>query len=122
MIVAVLPAAARAQEYPTRAVTVVVPFAAGGAFDSVARIITARMQEIMGQPVVVENVGGGGGTTGVRRVIAAEPDGYTVLFGTIGTHAYNQWIYKKKRYDATADFTPVTLFSEQPMVLVTRKD
>jgi tripartite-type tricarboxylate transporter receptor subunit TctC len=113
---------AHAQDYPSRAVTVIVPFSPGGSFDAVARIITARMQEIMGQPVVVENVGGGGGTTGVKRVIAAEPDGYTVLFGTIGTHAYNQWIYKKKRYDATTDFTPVTLFSEQPMVLVTRKD
>jgi tripartite-type tricarboxylate transporter receptor subunit TctC len=99
-----------------------VPFAAGGAFDSVGRIVTARMQEILGQPVIIENVGGGGGTTGVRRVIAAEPDGYTVLLGTIGTHAYNQWIYKKRRYDAAADFTPVTLFSEQPMVMVARKD
>jgi tripartite-type tricarboxylate transporter receptor subunit TctC len=115
-------AAVQAQDYPARAVTVVVPFSAGGSFDTIARIITARMQEIMGQPVVVENVGGGGGTTGVRRVIAAEPDGYTVLFGTIGTHAYNQWIYKKRRYDAVGDFTPVTLFSETPMVLVTRKD
>src|SRR5688572_23881026 len=97
------PAAAFAQDYPSRPVTVVVPFAAGGTFDSVARLITARMQEITGQAVIVENVGGGGGTTGVRRVIAAEPDGYTVLFGTIGTHAYNQWIYKKRRYDAIAD-------------------
>jgi tripartite-type tricarboxylate transporter receptor subunit TctC len=122
VLVAGWPLAARADDYPSRPVTVVVPFSAGGSFDVVARIITARMQEIMGQAVVVENVGGGGGTTGVKRVIAAEPDGYTVLFGTIGTHAYNQWIYKKKRYDAVTDFTPVTLFSEQPMVLVTRKD
>ena len=115
------PVAARAQEYPSRAITVVVPFAAGGAFDSVARVITARMQEIAGQPVVVENVGGGGGTTGVRRVIAAAPDGYTVLLGTVGTHAYNQTIYRNRRYDAVADFTPVTLFSEQTMVLLGRK-
>jgi tripartite-type tricarboxylate transporter receptor subunit TctC len=119
---AIWPFTAYAQQYPSRAITIVVPFAAGGAFDSVGRIITARMQEIIGQPVIVENVGGGGGTTGVKRVIAAEPDGYTVLLGTIGTHAYNQWIYKKKRYDAVADFTPVTLFSEQPMVMVARKD
>jgi tripartite-type tricarboxylate transporter receptor subunit TctC len=118
---AMWPAATHAQDYPSRPITVVVPFSAGGSFDVVARIIAARMQEIAGQPVVVENVGGGGGTTGVKRVIAAEPDGYTVLFGTIGTHAYNQWIYKKRRYDAVADFTPVTLFSEQPMVLVARK-
>jgi len=115
------PVAARAQEYPSRAITVVVPFAAGGAFDSVARVITALMQEIAGQPVVVENVGGGGGTTGVRRVIAAAPDGYTVLLGTVGTHAYNQTIYRNRRYDAVADFTPVTLFSEQTMVLLGRK-
>ncbi len=119
---AVWPVAARAQDYPSRAITVVVPFAAGGSFDTVGRIIAARMQELLGQPVVIENVGGAGGIVGVKRVIAAEPDGYTVLFGTIGTHAYNQTIYKKRRYDAVADFTPVTLWSEQPMVLETRKD
>jgi len=119
--VAVWPVAAQAQEYPSRAVTVVVPFAPGGSFDAVGRIVAARMQEIMGQPVVVENVGGGGGTTGVRRVISAAPDGYTVLLGTVGTHAYNQTIYKKRRYEAVADFTPVTLFSEQTMVLLARK-
>jgi tripartite-type tricarboxylate transporter receptor subunit TctC len=117
----VWPVAAHAQSYPSRAVTVVVPFAAGGAFDSVGRIVTARMQEIMGQPVIVENVGGAGGTTGVKRVIAASPDGYTVLLGTVGTHAYNQTIYRNRRYDAVADFTPVTLFSEQTMVLLARK-
>jgi tripartite-type tricarboxylate transporter receptor subunit TctC len=100
---------------------VVVPFAAGGSFDVVARILTARMQEIVGHPVIVENVGGGGGTTGVKRVMASPPDGYTVLFGTIGTHAYNQTIYRNRRYDAAGDFTPVTLFSEQPMVLLARK-
>src|SRR5262245_64156713 len=99
VVAAAWPVAARAQSYPSRAVTVVVPFAAGGAFDSVARIITARMQEIAGQPVIVENVGGAGGTTGVRRVIAAAPDGYTVLLGTVGTHAYNQPIYRTRRYD-----------------------
>jgi tripartite-type tricarboxylate transporter receptor subunit TctC len=119
---ALWPAAAQAQEYPSRSITIVIPFAAGGAFDVVGRIIGARMQEIAGQPVVIENVGGAGGILGTRRVITAEPDGYTVLLGTIGTHAYNQTIYKKRRYDAVADFTPVTLWSEQPMVLVARKD
>ncbi len=119
---ALWPAAARTQEYPSRSITIVVPFAAGGAFDVVGRIIAARMQEIAGQPVVIENVGGAGGILGTRRVIAADPDGYTVLLGTIGTHAYNQTIYKKRRYDAVADFTPVTLWSEQPMVLEGRKD
>jgi tripartite-type tricarboxylate transporter receptor subunit TctC len=116
-----LPLAAFAQTYPSRPVTLVVPFAAGGAFDTVARIIGSRMSELLGQPVIVENATGAGGIVGVKRVIAAEPDGYTLLLGTTGTHAYNQHIYKTKRYDALTDFTPVTLFSEQPMVLMVKK-
>jgi tripartite-type tricarboxylate transporter receptor subunit TctC len=80
------------------------------------------MSELLGQPVIVENITGAGGTIGVNRVVAAKPDGYTLLLGTIGTHAYNQTIYKKRRYDAINDFTPVTLFSEQSMVLEARKD
>ncbi len=100
----------------------VVPFAAGGTFDVMGRIIAARMSEILGQQIVVENTTGAGGIIGVNRVINAPADGYTVLLGTVGTHAYNQWIYKKRRYDAINDFTPVTLFSEQPMVLEARKD
>src|SRR5215212_449852 len=118
---ALLPLIAQAQTYPTRAVTIVVPFAAGGAFDVVARIIGVRMSELLGQPVIVENTTGGAGIIGVNRVVAAKPDGYTLLFGTTGTHAYNQTIYKKRRYDAVNDFTPVALFSEQPMVLEARK-
>jgi tripartite-type tricarboxylate transporter receptor subunit TctC len=117
-----LPVAAQAQTYPTRPITMIVPFAAGGAFDVVGRIIAVRMSELLGQPVLVENVTGAGGIIGVNRVIAAKPDGYTLLLGTTGTHAYNQTIYKKRRYDAINDFTPVALFSEQPMVLETRKD
>jgi tripartite-type tricarboxylate transporter receptor subunit TctC len=80
------------------------------------------MSEILGQQIVVENIGGAGGMTGANRVKIAPPDGYQILLGTVGTHAYNQWIYKKRRYDAVGDFTPVTLFSEQPMVLEVRKD
>jgi tripartite-type tricarboxylate transporter receptor subunit TctC len=113
---------AHAQGYPVRSMVMVVPFAAGGTFDVLGRIVAARMGEILGQTVVVENTTGAGGIIGVNRVINAAPDGYTMLFGTIGTHAYNQWIYKKRRYDAINDFTPVTLFSEQPMVLEVRKD
>ena len=116
------PATAYAQTYPSRPITMVVPFAAGGTFDVVGRIIAARMAELLGQSIVVENVTGAGGIVGVGRVINAAPDGYTLLLGTVGTHAYNQWIYKKRRYDAINDFTPVTLFSEQPMVLEARKD
>jgi tripartite-type tricarboxylate transporter receptor subunit TctC len=119
---ALSPLAAQAQTYPTRPITMVVPYAAGGTFDVMGRIIATRMGELLGQPVIVENTTGAGGIVGVNRVISAKPDGYTLLFGTVGTHAYNQSIYKKRRYDAISDFTPVTLFSEQPMVLEVRKD
>ena len=74
---------------------------------SLGRIIAVRMGELLGQPVIVENMTGAGGIIGVNRVIAAKPDGYTFLLGTVGTHAYNQTIYKKRRYDAINDFTPV---------------
>src|SRR6516165_4151406 len=116
------PIAARAQTYPSRPLTMVVPFAAGGGFDVMGRILAARMSEILGQQVIIENATGAAGIIGVNRVVNAAPDGYTFLFGSIGTHAYNQTIYKKLRYDAIADFTPVALFAEQPMVLSTRKD
>ena len=111
-----------AQPYPARPITLVVPYAAGGVFDTIARIIGERMGEVLGQSVIVENVTGAGGIIGVQRAINAKPDGYTVLLGTVGTHAYNQSIYRKRRYDAVSDFTPVTLFSDQPMVLEGRKD
>jgi tripartite-type tricarboxylate transporter receptor subunit TctC len=113
---------ARAQAYPSRPITLIVPFAAGGTFDVMGRIIAVRTSEILGQQVVIENTTGAGGIVGVNRVVNAAPDGYTILLGTSGTHAYNQTIYKKRRYDAVNDFTPVTLFSEQPMVLEVRKD
>src|SRR6266516_4542521 len=116
------PVAARAQTYPTRPIIMVIPFAAGGAFDIIGRILAPRMSEILGQQIIVENTSGAAGIIGVNRVANAAPDGYTFLLGSIGTHAYNQTIYKKPRYDATANFTPVALFAEQPMVLVTRKD
>jgi tripartite-type tricarboxylate transporter receptor subunit TctC len=115
------PLAVRAQTYPSRPITMVVPFAAGGAFDVIGRLLAARMSEILGQQMIIENTSGAAGIIGVNRVVNAVPDGYTLLFGSIGTHAYNQTIYKKPRYDATADFTPVALFAEQPMVLTTRK-
>jgi tripartite-type tricarboxylate transporter receptor subunit TctC len=121
-IASTLPTLGYAQSFPSRPVTLVVPYAAGGTFDVIGRIIAPRMSELLGQPVIVENTTGAGGVVGVTRVMNAKPDGYTILLGTVGTHAYNQWIYKKRRYDAIGDFTPVTLFSEQPMVLEARKD
>ena len=119
---AVWPFAAKAQTYPSRPIVMVVPFAAGGTFDVMGRILAVRMSEILGQPVTVENTTGAGGIIGVNRVINSAPDGYTLLLGSTGTHAYNQTIYKQRRYDAINDFTPVALFSEQPMVLEVRKD
>src|SRR3954452_4587058 len=121
-VAAAWPVAAHAQSYPSRSITMVVPFAAGGTFDVLGRIIAVRMAELLGQSIVVENVTGAGGIVGVTRVMNAAPDGYTLLLGTVGTHAYNQWVYKRRRYDAIGDFTPVALFSEQPMVLEARKD
>jgi tripartite-type tricarboxylate transporter receptor subunit TctC len=120
--IAAWPQAAAAQTYPSRPIIMIVPFAAGGTFDVMGRIIAVRMSEILGQQVVVENTTGAGGIIGVTRVVNAAPDGYTILLGSTDTHAYNQTIYKKRRYDAVSDFTPVTLFSEQPMVLEARKD
>jgi len=116
------PLTAHAQSYPSRPITMIDPFAAGGSFDVIARILAARMSEILSEQVIVENASGAAGIIGVNRVVNAAPDGYTFLFGSIGTHAYNQTIYKKPRYDAIADFTPVALFAEQPMVLTARKD
>jgi len=118
----VWPLAAQAQSYPSRPVVMVVPYAAGGTFDVMGRILATRMSELLGQPVIVENTTGAGGIIGVNRVVNAAPDGYTLLLGSTGTHAYNQTIYKKRRYDAINDFTPVALFSEQPMVLEVRND
>jgi tripartite-type tricarboxylate transporter receptor subunit TctC len=90
------PIAARAQTYPSRPLTMVVPFAAGGGFDVMGRLLAARLSEILGQQVIIENATGAAGIIGVNRVVNAAPDGYTFLFGSIGTHAYNQTIYKKR--------------------------
>lgn len=121
-VAAICPIAAWAETYPSRSITMVIPFAPGGAFDVIGRIVAASMSEILGRPIIVENTSGAAGITGVKRVASAAPDGYTLLLGSIGTHAYNQTIYKTPRYDAVGDFTPVALFAEQPMVLITRKD
>ena len=100
----------------------VVAAAAGGPIDVFARIMAERMSPILGQRVVIENVGGGGGTLGAQRVVRAEPDGYTTLLGTIATHANPQLLTDKPPYDPVADFTPVALIAEIPLILITRKD
>jgi tripartite-type tricarboxylate transporter receptor subunit TctC len=113
---------ARADSWPSRPVTLVVPFAAGGPTDVVGRIIAERLGDILEQHVVVENIGGAGGMIGAQKVARSAPDGYEILLGTVGTQAYNQSLYKKPLYSATADFTPVVLIAEQPLVLVVNKD
>jgi tripartite-type tricarboxylate transporter receptor subunit TctC len=114
--------ATRAQPYPAKPVTMIIPFAAGGPTDVLGRVMAQRMSEILGQQVVVENVGGAGGMTGSKRVADAAPDGYNVVLGTVGTHAQGQTIYKKPLYNASTDFTPVALIAEVPITLITRKD
>jgi tripartite-type tricarboxylate transporter receptor subunit TctC len=117
-----LATAAVAQNYPTKPMTMIIPFAAGGPTDVLGRIMAQRMGEVLGQQVVVENVGGAGGMTGSKRVADAAPDGYSFVLGTVGTHAQGQSLYKKPLYQAASDFTPVALIAEVPIVLIARKD
>jgi len=123
-LVAHLPfvATAPAQEWPSRPMTMVVPFAPGGGSDLLGRILAPPLSELLGQPVTVENVGGGGGMTAALRVSRAAPDGYQFVLGNVGTHAQNQSLYKKPLYNALTDFAPVALVTDQSLVLVARKD
>jgi tripartite-type tricarboxylate transporter receptor subunit TctC len=113
---------ASAQEWPTRPVIMVVPFAAGGPVDVLGRILAQHLGEVIGQQVVLENVTGAGGMTGSYRVAQATPDGHQLVLGSIGTHALNQTLYKKPLYNAATDFAPVALIADVPLVLITRKD
>lgn len=122
MGVAAMPLGAMAQAYPTKPITVIVPFAAGGPTDALARVLTARMGEALGQTMIVENVGGAGGTIGVNKAAKATPDGYTILFTHMGTLAVNIALYKTLPYDSQKDLEPVGLGGTNPMVLVTKKD
>jgi tripartite-type tricarboxylate transporter receptor subunit TctC len=111
-----------AQTYPSRPITMIIPFAAGGPTDVLGRMVGQRMGEVLGQQIIIENVGGAGGMTGGLRVAQAPADGYTIELGTVGTHAQNQTLYKRPLYNASADFTPVALIAEIPTVLIVRKD
>ena len=121
-LLVILVAPAAAQDWPSRPVTMVVPFAAGGPMDTVGRILAVRLGEVLGQQVVVENVGGAGGMTGAARVAKATPDGYQLVLGNIGTHAHSQTLYKNPLYNAATDFSPVVLIAELPQVLIARND
>src|SRR5262249_40346199 len=95
------------QTYPTKPVTLIVPFSAGGSPDVVARILSPRLSELLGQQVIVENVGGAAGMNGVSRVAKAAPDGYQLVLGTLGTIVINQTLFKNQPYNSATDLTPV---------------
>jgi tripartite-type tricarboxylate transporter receptor subunit TctC len=113
---------ARAEgNYPSRPITMIVPFAAGGPTDILARLVSQTISPMLGQQVVVEDVTGAGGTIGATRAARADPDGYTMIMGNLGTHAASLGMYPKLPYDPRSDFAPVILVATTPMVLVTRK-
>jgi len=113
---------AQTAAYPDRPITLVVPYAAGGPVDTIARIQAARMSEILGQQMVIENVGGAGGLTGAARVAKSAPDGYTVLLSGSAVLAQNPAFHKKPPYDPVADFEHVALLADSARVLIARKD
>jgi tripartite-type tricarboxylate transporter receptor subunit TctC len=115
-------AGAQAQDYPVRTVTIVVPFAAGGPADITGRIVADQFSRALGQQFLVENVAGAGGTTGTTRVARANPDGYTLALGHMGTHAAAVALYPNLAYRPDADFDPIGLVAEQPELLAVRKD
>lgn len=113
---------ALAQDWPTRPITLVVPFSAGGSSDAIARIVADGISNNLRQPVVVENVAGVGGMLGGSRVARSTPDGYQFVIGNVGTFAQSQWLYKEPLYNAVTDFAPVALLTDESLVLVARKD
>jgi tripartite-type tricarboxylate transporter receptor subunit TctC len=118
-LVGVVPAAARAENYPSRTVTVVVPFPAGGSVDGVARILVQKLNETVGQHFIVENrAGGASGIVGANAVAKAPPDGYTLLLSA-SVHVINPFLYKSVPYDVTRDFTPVALLADGPLIVST---
>ena len=110
------------QNWPTRFVTLIVPFGPGSASDTISRLLAPRLSEILGQQVVVENMGGAGGTIGAARAAKASADGYTMVLGAIDTFAQSQSLFKNPPYNSVADFAPVALALEQPMVLTVKYD
>jgi tripartite-type tricarboxylate transporter receptor subunit TctC len=112
---------ASAQLYPSRPVTIVVPFAAGGPTDAVARAISERMRSSLGQPILIENVTGAGGSIATTRVVRSAPDGYTICLGHTGTHVVNGAIYPLQ-YDLLNDFEPIALLASNTMIVVTKND
>ncbi|THC46602.1 tripartite tricarboxylate transporter substrate binding protein [Massilia sp. Mn16-1_5] len=116
--IALAPLAAQAQAFPSKGLTMIVPFSPGGTTDILARVVGAFMAKDLGQPVVIDNRPGAGGNIGAQMVARAAPDGYTILMGTVGTHAINQSLYKKMPFDPIKDFAPVTRVALVPNLLV----
>jgi tripartite-type tricarboxylate transporter receptor subunit TctC len=115
-------APAQAQDYPTRSITMIVPFAAGGPTDVVARIVTGHMAQTLGQSIIIENVVGAGGTTATARAARAANDGYTLITGHMGTHAASVPLYPKLAYHPEQDFEPVALLAGTPILILAKKD
>ena len=111
----------QAQDFPSKPITIVIPLAAGGAVDTLVRTVIEPMRGLLGQPILVENVGGAGGTTGINRVAKAAPDGYTISVGTWGTHVVNAFAYNTP-YDLAKDFEPVALLPSVPHWFIARKN
>jgi tripartite-type tricarboxylate transporter receptor subunit TctC len=111
-----------AQDYPTRPVTVIVPFAAGGPTDVISRIVGEHMSRTLGQQIVVENVVGAGGTTGATRAMRANNDGYTIITGHMGTHAASVALYPNLAYNPSTDFEPIGLIAGTPVLILAKKD
>src|SRR4051794_36387755 len=122
LLLPLLAAPAGAQDWPTRPLTMVVPFAAGGPVDVLGRILAQHLGEVLGKQVIIDNAPGGGGMTGSLRVSQGAPDGYQFVLGSIGTHALNQTMSKKPLYNAATDFAPVALVADVGLVLLVRKE
>src|SRR5262247_1159991 len=113
---------AQAQDYPSRPITVIVPFPPGGASDVVARIVTDQMSRLLKQSIVIENVGGAGGTLGSARAAAAAPDGYTLLAAAMGSHVAAPVLMPNVKYDPATSFVPIGITAHSPAVVIARKD
>lgn len=117
-LLALTPLAAQAQAFPTKAITIIVPFSAGGTTDILARVLGQFISKDLGQPVIIDNRAGAGGNIGTQLVARAAPDGHTILMGTVGTHAINQSLYPKLAFDPIKDFAPLTRVALVPNLLV----
>jgi tripartite-type tricarboxylate transporter receptor subunit TctC len=122
VLFATLVSAAAAQSYPTKPIRLVVPFAPGGSSSIVARLFAAEMEKTLGQQIVIENKGGGGGNLAMQEVARADPDGYTLIIGHIGSLAVNPYMYANLPYDVDRDFTAVSLFAKVPAIFVVHVD